>query len=73
MSEETDLAWLSSDPEWVRKHSEPEYPEVNSGPLCGAEESGYLDSTNVFCPFGRDGECTSGCPSNRERYCLLAD
>lgn len=51
----------------------PEYPQVNSGPLCRAEESGYLDSTDVFCPFASGGECTSGCPSNRERACLLAD
>jgi|HubBroStandDraft_2_1064218.scaffolds.fasta_scaffold384362_1 hypothetical protein len=49
-----------------------DYPRTNSGPLCGAEESGYLDSTDVFCPFV-PGPCTSGCPTNRERYCLLGE
>lgn len=28
-----------------------DYPRTNSGPLCRADESGYLDSTDVFCPF----------------------
>lgn len=49
-----------------------DYPRTNSGPLCRAEESGYLDSTDVFCPFapGDDYRCTAGCPTNRERACI---
>lgn len=45
---------------------------VYGGSLCRAEESGYLDSTDVFCPFlsGPDYTCTSGCPTNRERICV---
>lgn len=50
-----------------------DYPRENSGPLCRAEESGYLDSTDVFCPFSSDGTCGSGCPTNRERVCILGD
>ena len=52
-----------------------DYPRTNSGPLCHAEESGYLDSTDVFCPFqaGPDYTCTSGCPTNRERICILGE
>jgi hypothetical protein len=49
-----------------------EYPEVNSGPECRAEESGYLASTDVFCPF-IPGPCASGCPTNRERACILGE
>jgi hypothetical protein len=42
-----------------------------SGPLCNAEESGYLSSTDLFCPFSGDGVCRSGCgPTNRERICV---
>jgi hypothetical protein len=56
------------------KPDEPEYdyPRTNSGPLCHAEESGYLDSTDVFCPFlpGPDYTCRAGCPTNRERACI---
>jgi hypothetical protein len=54
---------------------EPEcdYPRTNSGPLCHASESGYLDSTDVYCPFSQDGQCTSGCPTNRERACILGE
>ena len=48
----------------------PSYPETNSGPLCHAEESGYLASTDVFCPFTRDGKCTADCSTNRERVCI---
>jgi hypothetical protein len=53
--------------------SEPEYdyPRTNAGPLCHAEESGYLDSTDVICPFTADMRCTGGCPTNRERACIL--
>jgi hypothetical protein len=49
-----------------------DYPRTNSGPLCHAEESGYLDRTDVFCPFlpGPDYRCTGGCPNNRERACI---
>jgi hypothetical protein len=52
-----------------------DYPRTNSGPLCHAEESGYLDSTDVFCPFqaGPGYACTSGCPTNRERACILGE
>jgi hypothetical protein len=55
--------------------SEPEYdyPKTNSGPRCQAGESGYLDSTGVFCPFSTDGICGGGCPSNRERACILGE
>jgi hypothetical protein len=49
-----------------------DYPRTNSGPLCHAEETGYLDSTDVFCPFA-SGPCTSGCPTNRERICILGE
>ncbi len=49
-----------------------DYPRTNSGPLCRAEESGYLDSTDVFCPF-IPGPCTAGCPTNRERTCILGE
>lgn len=54
---------------------EPEYdyPRTNSGPLCSAEESGYLASTDVFCPFSQDGACTSECPTNRERACITGE
>lgn len=52
----------NSDPDY-------EYPRTNSGPLCHADESGYLDSTDVFCPFAAD-KCTGGCPNNRERACI---
>lgn len=37
-----------------------DYPKTNSGPRCNAEESGYLDSTDVFCPFSQNQQCTSG-------------
>jgi len=49
-----------------------DYPRTNSGPRCNAEGSGYLDSTNVFCPFADDGKCSSmpPCPTNRERICI---
>jgi hypothetical protein len=49
-----------------------DYPRTNSGPLCRAEETGYLDSAGVFCPFlsGPDYRCTGGCPTNRERACI---
>lgn len=53
-----------------------DYPRTNSGPLCRAEENGYLDggssgsALTVFCPFANDGRCTSGCPANRERICI---
>ena len=47
-----------------------DYPRTNSGPRCRAQESGYLDSTDVFCPFTGDGQCTGGCPTNRERACI---
>jgi hypothetical protein len=50
-----------------------DYPRTNSGPLCRAEESGYLDSTDVYCPFSPDGKCHGGCPSNRERACILGE
>jgi len=50
--------------------TERQYPEKNSGPLCRAEESGYLDSTDVYCPFSIDGVCRSGCQTNRERVCI---
>lgn len=52
-----------------------DYPRTNSGPLCRAEESGYLNSTDVFCPFGMPDkyECTSGCPTNRERVCITGE
>lgn len=48
------------------------YPEGNSGPLCRAEETGYLDSTDVFCPFASDMQChlMPPCPTNRERICI---
>lgn len=51
---------------------QPEYghPQTNSVPLCHAEESGYLDSTDVWCPFASDGKCGGGCPTNRERACI---
>jgi hypothetical protein len=49
-----------------------DYPLTDSGPLCRAEESGYLDSTDVFCPFAA-GTCTAGCPTNRERACILGE
>ena len=40
-----------------------------------SEESGYLDSTDVFCPFmpGTEYTCTGGCPTNRERACILGE
>lgn len=41
-----------------------------TGNSCRAEESGYLDSTDVFCPFASDGQCTGGCPTNRDRACI---
>lgn len=53
-----------------------DYPKTNSGPLCSAEETGYLDSTDVFCPFGLESEnykCTGGCPTNRKRICILGE
>lgn len=50
-----------------------DYPLMNSGPLCRAEESGYLDSTDVFCPFAFDGQCSGGCPASRERACILGE
>jgi len=57
--------------------SQPEYdyPLTNSGPRCGAEESGYLDSTDVFCPFSSDGACGGEppCPTNRERICIIGE
>jgi hypothetical protein len=49
-----------------------DYPRTNSGPLCHAEESGYLDSTDVYCPF-IPGPCAAGCPTNRERACILGE
>lgn len=54
---------------------EPEYdyPQTDSGPLCHAEESGYLDSTDVHCPFAPDGQCGGGCPTNRERACIMGE
>ena len=48
-----------------------DYPRTNSGPACRAEESGYLDSADVFCPFSA-GPCDS-CPTNRERVCILGE
>lgn len=59
--------------DWEPEEENPkhyDYPETNSGPLCHAEESGYLDSTDVFCPFADDYICTAGCPTNRERICI---
>lgn len=50
-----------------------DYPRTNSGPLCRAEETGQLDSTDVFCPFASDGKCGGGCPTNRERACILGE
>lgn len=50
-----------------------DYPLTNSGPSCNAEESGYLDRTDVYCPFAGDGVCTSGCPTNRQRACILGE
>lgn len=52
-----------------------DYPLTSSGPLCQAEESGYLDSEDVFCPFlsGPDYTCKAGCPTNRERVCILEE
>lgn len=50
-----------------------DYPRANIGPLCHAEASGYLDSADVFCPFSGDGECVSGCPTNRERACIIGE
>ena len=49
-----------------------DYPRTNSGPLCSAEESGYLDSPDVFCPF-LPGPCTAGCLTNRERICITGE
>jgi hypothetical protein len=59
----------------AQQEPEYDYPRTNSGPLCRAEENGYLDSTDVFCPFlpGPDYTCTGGCPSNRERACILGE
>ncbi len=61
-------------PDHAKPDAEPEYdyPRTNSGPLCRAEESGYLDSTDVYCPFV-PGACTAGCPTNRERACILGE
>lgn len=52
-----------------------DYPLTNSGPLCHAEESGYLDSEEVFCPFSDspDYACTAGCTSNRNRTCIVGE
>jgi hypothetical protein len=56
-----------------------DYPKTNSGPLCKAEETGYLNQGpsgtggTVFCPFASDAECHSGCPTNRERICILGE
>jgi hypothetical protein len=50
-----------------------DYPLTNSGPLCNAEESGYLASTDVYCPFSNDGICGADCPTNRERACILGE
>jgi len=50
-----------------------DYPRTNSGPLCHAEESGYLASTDVYCPFSPGGECGGGCPANRERACIIGE
>jgi hypothetical protein len=68
-------SWTEDDPGSQYILEEADYPRTNSGPLCNAEGSGYLDSADVFCPFGPDGECTSmpKCPTNRERQCLLGD
>lgn len=67
---------MATDPP-APEQQEPEYDysRTNSGPLCGAVESGYLDSTDVFCPFlpGPDYTCTGGCPTNRERACILGE
>ena len=50
-----------------------DYSLTNSGPLCNAEENGYLDSTDVFCPFASDQVCRAGCPTNRERACIIGE
>jgi len=51
-----------------------DYPRTNSGPRCHAEETGYLDSTDVFCPFAAEPyRCMSGCPTNRERICITGE
>ena len=50
---------------------ENDYPRTNSGPLCHANESGYLDSTDVFCPF--TGDSCDSCPTNRERICITGE
>jgi DNA-binding MarR family transcriptional regulator len=49
------------------------YPQTASGPLCKAEETGYLDSTDVFCPFADHQRCMAGCPTNRERICITGE
>ena len=35
----------------------------------GEPESGYLDSTDVFCPFTTDTRCTAGCRTNSGPLC----
>lgn len=53
--------------------TEYDYPKTDSGPLCNASESGYLDSADVYCPFAPDGECDGECPTNRECICTTGE
>ncbi len=66
------MAELPPRSEMITGEPEYDYPLTNSGPLCHAQESGYLDSKDVFCPFAA-GPCTAGCPTNRERACILGE
>lgn len=34
------------------------------------DDDGVEYADRVFCPFAANGECTGGCPSNRERACV---
>jgi hypothetical protein len=43
---------------------------MNQPDVTRQEEDGVEYTDRVFCPFARNGECTGGCPSNRERACV---